>query len=356
MSVTFSLSTKGGAVNGDLQQVFDDLGLPPETQAMAKALGSKTKIKFGLFVFRVDLPIEPNAVYKVELPCLIKDFHKQSPFLQALIRDKIRQTLHQALYTYVHHCFSLVVESLPDGDLKDTYGEWLTNNTKMTALMGWLVKPGLALDLYDLPIKSWLNVAAELAGSADDIAKGLSAEPQPPEQFNVPPTKIVFEDLDSGEEELPTKTKKKVKFSTQVTPKEKMAAKQAFQEVELEIDQPMPVNAVIGLAEAKAVGQKVRGTSANSVYRCFAVGPVNLACRINNSAVSVRAEPPFGKVFDPQVLTNLSKLGFTDKGKYMSLHAVTDTPEKRNRFLGALLFSLGVTFKSVATNMEALNG
>lgn len=114
-----------------------------------------------------------------------------------------------------------------------------------------------------------------------------------------------------------------------------------------------PVNSVVPLSKAEAVGQKVKGTSHTSVYQCFAVGTVNLAARIGVGSVSVRAEPHTLQTFPPVVKQRLAEVGFSDYGSYMSVHLnLADVPAMRA--LGAIVFSMDTSFTEVATNLGAM--
>jgi hypothetical protein len=114
-----------------------------------------------------------------------------------------------------------------------------------------------------------------------------------------------------------------------------------------EAHKTVPVNSVIPLTEAKAVGQKVKGTSAGSFYRCFAVGRVNLAFKAGVGQLSLRAEAPDGQ-WDDADRKALSKLGFADHTQYMSMH-VTLGSVPYTRVLGAVAFDVGVEFTEVST-------
>lgn len=114
---------------------------------------------------------------------------------------------------------------------------------------------------------------------------------------------------------------------------------------------PVKVSTVVPLKDARSVGQKVKGTSAGSNYRVFAVGPINLAVKIANGQASVRAEPQ--GAWAPNAKTHLASIGFSDNGDYMSVH-MTLGGVPPMRVLGAVAFSLDLKFNQIATSMEAV--
>ena len=105
------------------------------------------------------------------------------------------------------------------------------------------------------------------------------------------------------------------------------------------------ISDVAKLHEAKFLGQKTRGTSPGSIYRCIAISSrLNVAARINYpSAVSIRAEG-LPNQFE---VAKLKALGFSLSGTlqsgHWSLHLDTAglTPA---RVIGAVLMDMGVPF------------
>ncbi len=116
--------------------------------------------------------------------------------------------------------------------------------------------------------------------------------------------------------------------------------------------EPVKVSSPIPLSDARSVGQKVKGTGSGSVYRSFAIGPVNLAVKVAAGQASIRAEAQ-GKWL-PAHKSKLTAMGFSDNGTYMSVHMnLGDVPAVR--VLGAIAFSLDMKFNQIATSMEAIN-
>ena len=114
---------------------------------------------------------------------------------------------------------------------------------------------------------------------------------------------------------------------------------------------PKPVAKTVHLREAKAVGQKVFGTSSGSVYTAIAIGPrVNLAARLSDGSLSIRAEFNNPKTSD---LASLQALGMT-KGSdthYSSHMKVGGVPV--GRIIGALLMDCGeLEFTQKLTNIK----
>jgi hypothetical protein len=108
------------------------------------------------------------------------------------------------------------------------------------------------------------------------------------------------------------------------------------------------------LADATAIGQRVRGTSPDSVYIVTAVSPtVRLAMRTKNGQLSVRAEgtPTNGEI------TSMKKFGLTEgsssEGSYWSMHmSLGGVPVAR--VIGAVLMGLGIDFMQVMTNPKGV--
>jgi hypothetical protein len=102
-----------------------------------------------------------------------------------------------------------------------------------------------------------------------------------------------------------------------------------------------PTGKTVHLRDAKAVGQKVFGTSSGSVYTAIAIGPrVNIAARLSEGSLSVRAEfhPNNIKSSD---LAALQSLGMTKgSASHYSAHMkLGGVPI--GRIIGALLMDCG---------------
>lgn len=117
-----------------------------------------------------------------------------------------------------------------------------------------------------------------------------------------------------------------------------------------------PVNAVIPLIQATALGQKVKGTNAESVYRAIALGKtVKVAVRLQGSSLSLRAEGPF-KNSDKVALTTM---GFKEstQGHWSSHFDLQGVPLERV-VGGVLLANIDFDDKvqSAKQLKETLNG
>lgn len=107
----------------------------------------------------------------------------------------------------------------------------------------------------------------------------------------------------------------------------------------------LKTDAVIALRDAKAIGQKVKGTSGGSVYNAVAIGPVNFAVKFTATNCSIRAE---SNVMTAQLKKKLKDAGFTDNGGYLSMHMKLNGVNAM-RAIGAVLYSMDMPFEAVAT-------
>jgi hypothetical protein len=110
------------------------------------------------------------------------------------------------------------------------------------------------------------------------------------------------------------------------------------------------VDMVLALRDAKAIGQKVKGTSGGSVYNAVAIGPVNLAVKFTSSNCSIRAET---NSFTPLVKKALKEAGFTDNGTYWSLHLKLNGVNAM-RAIGAVIYTMNLPFEAVGTTQAAV--
>ena len=115
-----------------------------------------------------------------------------------------------------------------------------------------------------------------------------------------------------------------------------------------------PVPGVVKLKDARALSQKVSGTSSGSVYRVAAVGKVNIAIREQPGVVSVRAE--FQKKSDPDSINKLTALGFSENSSYLSMHITLTNGAPAMRVVGSILLGAGLEFEQIATTSEQING
>jgi ribosomal protein L7/L12 len=114
-----------------------------------------------------------------------------------------------------------------------------------------------------------------------------------------------------------------------------------------------PVNSVVKLVDALALGQKVSGTSAGSVYYCIAYNSnLKIAARFSGHEVSLRAE---WKKKIPSEVSLLASNGMKVTEKYASLHlALNGVPPAR--VVGAFLMGLGMEFSDQVTSAKQLVG
>lgn len=98
----------------------------------------------------------------------------------------------------------------------------------------------------------------------------------------------------------------------------------------------------VTLAKAKKLYQKVKGTSSNSEYSVFAIGPkCKMAARWANNVISVRLEPVAETSMDEikaaikEDFEELTGAKFHDK-KYASCHIAAKSKEEAAYVLGAV--------------------
>lgn len=126
------------------------------------------------------------------------------------------------------------------------------------------------------------------------------------------------------------------------TPAEKKAAEPLAPHFEVPV--PKITDAVINLRDAKAVGQRVKGTSQGSVYHCVALNPrVKVATRVSGGSVSVRVECDNATKHE---VDKLLGVGLSEKGGYYSLHLSTQE-SSATKVVGALLYGMCVKFDEV---------
>lgn len=114
------------------------------------------------------------------------------------------------------------------------------------------------------------------------------------------------------------------------------------------VEAPKPVDEVIALKTAQALGQKVHGTSSGSVYHCIALGEhVRLAAKLAKSgSISIRAEWTDDPTDD---LKKLQDAGVMMKQGYGSIHFdAADVPLWR--VVGAFIVGTGIAWKSAVMN------
>lgn len=109
-----------------------------------------------------------------------------------------------------------------------------------------------------------------------------------------------------------------------------------------------PVDAVVDLKQANALGQKVHGTSPGSVYHCIAFSEhVKVAARLyKGGSISIRAEWTDNPKSE---LQKLQEAGLQMKSNYGSIHFdAADVPLQR--VIGAFLVGTGIQWKAAVMN------
>jgi ribosomal protein L7/L12 len=112
-----------------------------------------------------------------------------------------------------------------------------------------------------------------------------------------------------------------------------------------------PVAEVIPLKDAKALGQKVKGTSAGSVYHCIAVGKhIRIAARVQQDSLSLRAEWSGATQAE---LKKLQGVGLQMHKEYASMHfALNSVP--LGRVIGGILMDLGLEFDQQVSSINQM--
>jgi hypothetical protein len=115
---------------------------------------------------------------------------------------------------------------------------------------------------------------------------------------------------------------------------------------------PEPVNSIINLKDAEALHQRVRGTSANSVYVVVAINDrLRVAAKIKGNGLAVRVESP--QEFSSSDISAFAGVGVVNHGHYMSGHfsCTNATPA---RVLGAILLGTGLKFDTPLPDIQAV--
>ena len=122
-----------------------------------------------------------------------------------------------------------------------------------------------------------------------------------------------------------------------------------------------PIVDSISLREATKLHQPVHGTTSGAVYHVIALSAdVKVAVRIKESnEVAIRVEiiPPNSTEAASQIRTKLTAAGMEKKtaGHY-SLHLEPEDFSMVTRSIGSTLFSTGIPFDMVSTQLESLKG
>jgi hypothetical protein len=114
-----------------------------------------------------------------------------------------------------------------------------------------------------------------------------------------------------------------------------------------------PVPQVLNLREAKAVGQKVRGTSNGSTYTTIAVGDrIKIAAKLTGGKASIRAE---WEGATPDELKRLEAAGLDMKSDYASMH-LEKGEVSLAKLIGGFLMDTGLKFHSQVASSDELAG
>jgi hypothetical protein len=119
----------------------------------------------------------------------------------------------------------------------------------------------------------------------------------------------------------------------------------------LPVSKGNPVNDVVPLSAAKALYQRVLGTSPGSIYVVVGItddAMVKVAARITNDNLSVRVE---GSLSDKARERFLSQ-GLDYKKDYMSGHFQCNPKVNADRVIGAILMGTGLEFSTPLPSME----
>lgn len=181
---------------------------------------------------------------------------------------------------------------------------------------------------------------AHVEAAGGNTENGLTSEQVEPE------TGTLVEEAEKAKQE-PFKYKQSW-MKQQLTEKEQAAAK-----IAKDLDMDGLVNALIPLKDAKAIGQKCKGTNEGAIYRAVAIGSLNVGVKFTpgSDQIGVRVECP--GTWDTQTKKRLATVGFSDNGMYMSMHINLDgVPAMRT--IGAILYSMETNFSKMASTKEFL--
>lgn len=172
------------------------------------------------------------------------------------------------------------------------------------------------------------------------LDKAIKALPAPGEM------KEVDEISHNGVEELPPKTTTK---KVPLTKLGQLLKDQLEDTPTLKVPESgaVDLNTRVKLKDAKHLNQAVFASDSESMYRVVAIGQVNLAARVKNKKLSIRAEGMFS-----QTITNeLTAVGLISNNGYMSAHFdLSEVPAER--IMGAILYAKGLKIKSRIGSIE----
>ncbi len=113
----------------------------------------------------------------------------------------------------------------------------------------------------------------------------------------------------------------------------------------------------VPLCNAENVFQPVGGSGGASVYFAIAIGPtVNVGCRVRDTGyTSIRVEGP--GLSDPEVMAQLEAAGLQPAGdSHWSLHLDIPNDGLIKKTIGAVLFSMGLPFDQMTTDVKQIMG
>jgi len=129
-------------------------------------------------------------------------------------------------------------------------------------------------------------------------------------------------------------------------------AEDTHEEIAKKVFKSNPVDQIINLRDAKAINQKVKGSSQGSVYRCIAFNPrLAAATRIkSDGSISLRVE-----CNNPtqEELAGLQEVGLKSGGTYFSMHLSAEGVSPR-RIVGAFLLGMGIKFDEIVSGKDLI--
>lgn len=287
------------SISKTLSVITDLFGAGSDTAKKIEYLASKgVKVTMGLFTFSIDVG---GTVFSEHLPTLVNKAASGNDLMKQVSKQKIADVVESAL---VHFHTASAIDLVSSAGTSPGVVEIEVKPSAPAP--DWMTKAG------PTPKEIQAKMMEEFAASQQPVAAEVSK---------------------------PTPTKK--------------AHTAPVAEPQPVVSKPKPVPDVIPLAKARALGQKVNGTSGGSVYRACAIGKLNVAVRIASGAISVRAE--FQGSRDDAVATRLSKLGFSDHQKYLSMHMQGAGSGLTMRVIGSLVLGMETEFEQVATTEGQIN-
>jgi hypothetical protein len=312
--------------------------------------------------------IHGNSDYKVSLPCNTS----------ALMKGTASPAYLQDAKMLVAEFISNVNSAINGGGFE---GSMLADaKAKAEALKAEAIKHVAMTGGGGVPPVAWVNLPAQ-GGAGGGGGSGVESAKAPlHHEFKHHEFKISFVDPTTGQKmtaqgvspgELDATFNKPTVDLGEIQPPKPAPVKKVPKKsvAETVIDQLMelkqadaapkakPVAGLVMLRDAKAVGQKVYGTSTDSVYTVIGLNSrVKVAARIVGNQVSIRAEFKNALSSEKFAIKNQGLQGKNGiNGEYWSLHVGTgEVPP--NRFLGAFLFDCGINFDDIIKSPKEVQG